>query len=150
MCVLTIGLFFLLFYLVLNLRFLILSYSAIIIIYYYYHYYHHHYYYYYNDNNNNNNNDNNNNNNNNSNTSNNTVAAAVVGNSVFFPNNNKNGTGVSCVKTASTTAESRMNLAALQQRDPYITDIVDTAKQVALYFFSSKESEWIAVWQNGI
>ncbi|XP_052090278.1 mRNA-decapping enzyme 1B-like [Mytilus californianus] len=39
-------------------------------------------------------------------------------------------------------AEGRMNLAALQQRDPYITDIVDTASQVALYSFSSKSSEW--------
>ncbi|GAB1604354.1 mRNA-decapping enzyme 1B-like [Argonauta hians] len=39
-------------------------------------------------------------------------------------------------------AEGRMNLAALQQKDPYITAIVDTAKQVALYLFSSKENEW--------
>ncbi|XP_041350167.1 mRNA-decapping enzyme 1B-like [Gigantopelta aegis] len=35
-----------------------------------------------------------------------------------------------------------MNLAALQQRDPYITDIVETASQVALYSFSSKVNEW--------
>lgn len=42
----------------------------------------------------------------------------------------------------SVTAENRMNLAALQQKDPYITDIVDTAKQVALYLFSAKENEW--------
>ena len=39
-------------------------------------------------------------------------------------------------------AEGRMNLDALQQRDPYITDIVDTASQVALYSFNSKTSEW--------
>lgn len=39
-------------------------------------------------------------------------------------------------------AEGRMNLAALQQKDPYITAIVDTAKQVALYLFSAKENEW--------
>lgn len=38
-----------------------------------------------------------------------------------------------------------MNLAALQQRDPYITDIVDTASQVALYSFNSKTSEWVCV-----
>ncbi|XP_036357320.1 mRNA-decapping enzyme 1B-like isoform X2 [Octopus sinensis] len=42
----------------------------------------------------------------------------------------------------SSGAESRMNLAALLQRDPYITDIVDTAKQVALYLFNPKNSEW--------
>ncbi|XP_046581584.1 mRNA-decapping enzyme 1B-like isoform X2 [Haliotis rubra] len=39
-------------------------------------------------------------------------------------------------------AESRMNLATLQQRDPYITEIADTASQVALYSFSSKSNEW--------
>ena len=41
-------------------------------------------------------------------------------------------------------AEGRMNLSALQQRDPYITDIVDTASQVALYSFSSKTNEWVS------
>ena len=40
-------------------------------------------------------------------------------------------------------AENRMNLAALQQRDPYITDIVDTASQVALYSFNPKSNEWV-------
>ena len=40
-------------------------------------------------------------------------------------------------------AENRMNLSALQQRDPYITDIVDTASQVALYSFNSKSNEWV-------
>ncbi|XP_074645801.1 uncharacterized protein LOC141902060 [Tubulanus polymorphus] len=39
-------------------------------------------------------------------------------------------------------AEGRINLGALQQRDPYITDIVDTASQVALYLFNPKQSEW--------
>ena len=43
----------------------------------------------------------------------------------------------------ATGAENRMNLAALQQRDPYITDIVDTASQVALYSFNSKSNEWV-------
>ena len=42
-------------------------------------------------------------------------------------------------------AEGRMNLAALQQRDPYITDIVDTPSQVALYSFSSKSNEWVSI-----
>jgi len=37
-----------------------------------------------------------------------------------------------------------MNLAALQQRDPYITDIIDTASQVALYSFSAKVNEWVS------
>ncbi|XP_052250189.1 mRNA-decapping enzyme 1B-like isoform X2 [Dreissena polymorpha] len=39
-------------------------------------------------------------------------------------------------------AEGRMNLAALQQRDPYITEILDTASQVALYSFNAKSNEW--------
>ena len=41
-------------------------------------------------------------------------------------------------------AENRMNLAALQRRDPYITDIADTASQVALYSFSAKSNEWVS------
>ncbi|XP_006824649.1 uncharacterized protein LOC102808292 [Saccoglossus kowalevskii] len=39
-------------------------------------------------------------------------------------------------------AEGRMNLAALQQQDPYITDIVETASQVALYTFNAGANEW--------
>ncbi|XP_014675226.1 PREDICTED: mRNA-decapping enzyme 1B-like, partial [Priapulus caudatus] len=39
-------------------------------------------------------------------------------------------------------AELRMNLAALQRCDPYITEIVDAASQVALYTFNSKSNEW--------
>ncbi|KAK0051889.1 mRNA-decapping enzyme 1A, partial [Biomphalaria pfeifferi] len=38
--------------------------------------------------------------------------------------------------------ESRMNLAALQQRDPYITEIIDKAVKVALYKFSQKQNKW--------
>ena len=36
-----------------------------------------------------------------------------------------------------------MNLAALQQRDPYISEIVDTASQVALYSFNCKTNGWV-------
>jgi len=42
-------------------------------------------------------------------------------------------------------AEGRMNLAALQQRDPFITEILDTASQVALYSFNSKTNEWVCI-----
>lgn len=45
---------------------------------------------------------------------------------------------------ASSGPEYTMNLAALQQRDPYITDIVDTASQVALYSFNAKQQEWVS------
>ena len=45
----------------------------------------------------------------------------------------------------NTSAEGRMNLSALQHRDPYITDIVDAASQVALYSFSAKTNEWVSV-----
>ena len=51
-------------------------------------------------------------------------------------------------KTTSRTKmaeESRMNLSALQQRDPYITGIVDTASQVALYSFNHQTTEWVSV-----
>ena len=40
-------------------------------------------------------------------------------------------------------AEEIMNLAVLQQRDPYITSIVDSASQVALYSFNAKKKEWV-------
>jgi len=42
----------------------------------------------------------------------------------------------------------RMNLSTLKQRDPFITAIVDTASQVALYSFSSKANEWVS-WIRG-
>lgn len=38
-----------------------------------------------------------------------------------------------------------MNLTVLRQRDPYIVQIVDTASQVALYSFNSKDSEWVSM-----
>ncbi|XP_012946413.1 mRNA-decapping enzyme 1A, partial [Aplysia californica] len=38
--------------------------------------------------------------------------------------------------------ESRMNLAALQQGDPYITEIIDIAVKVALYKFSQQMNQW--------
>ncbi|XP_070559634.1 mRNA-decapping enzyme 1B-like [Ptychodera flava] len=43
---------------------------------------------------------------------------------------------------AAASAAGRMNLAALQQQDPYITHIVDTATQVALYSFNPGANEW--------
>ena len=49
----------------------------------------------------------------------------------------------------ATAAETRMNLAALQQRDPYIVSIVDTASQVALYKFNAKTNEWVSFWVLG-
>lgn len=39
--------------------------------------------------------------------------------------------------------DHRMNLAALQQRDPYITEIVDKAAKVALYKFSQQMNKWV-------
>lgn len=36
--------------------------------------------------------------------------------------------------------QNRINLATLQQRDPYITEILGTAKQVALYIY---KDEWV-------
>lgn len=42
-------------------------------------------------------------------------------------------------------AGNRMNLAAVQRSDPFITDIVDTASQVALYTFSAKANEWVSL-----
>ena len=60
--------------------------------------------------------------------------------------NKSNEANIHCEANRSTEmAEGRMNLAALQQRDPYITDIVDTASQVALYSFSKDMVSWVGV-----
>ena len=48
------------------------------------------------------------------------------------------------IKMAASSAENRMNLAALQQCDPYIDDIVQTATQVALYTFNGSANEWVS------
>jgi len=39
--------------------------------------------------------------------------------------------------------EKQMNLAALQQRDPYISSISDSASQVAVYTFNANLNEWV-------
>ncbi|XP_078492566.1 uncharacterized protein LOC100182892 [Ciona intestinalis] len=39
-------------------------------------------------------------------------------------------------------AESRINLAALKRKDPYISNIIDSATQVAVYTFSPLTNEW--------
>lgn len=44
---------------------------------------------------------------------------------------------------AASSAEREMNLSALQQRDPYITGISDSASQVAVYSFNSNLNEWV-------
>ncbi|PIK39305.1 putative mRNA-decapping enzyme 1B-like [Apostichopus japonicus] len=38
--------------------------------------------------------------------------------------------------------KERINLAALQQNDPYIERILETAGQVALYNFNAEANEW--------
>ena len=48
------------------------------------------------------------------------------------------------VKMAATAEQERqMNLAALQQRDPYISSIRDSASQVAVYTFNANLNEWV-------
>ena len=44
---------------------------------------------------------------------------------------------------AATAEERQMNLAALQQRDPYIYSIRDSASQVAVYTFNANLNEWV-------
>jgi len=44
---------------------------------------------------------------------------------------------------ATAEQEKQMNLAALQQRDPYISSISDSAKQVAVYTFNASSNEWV-------
>uniref|UniRef100_A0A6F9DA09 5'-(N(7)-methylguanosine 5'-triphospho)-[mRNA] hydrolase n=1 Tax=Phallusia mammillata TaxID=59560 RepID=A0A6F9DA09_9ASCI len=46
------------------------------------------------------------------------------------------------VAKMASDAEKRINLTALQRRDPYITDILDSATQVALYTFNHTTNEW--------
>lgn len=38
-----------------------------------------------------------------------------------------------------------ISLAALQQQDPYINDIVDVASQVALYTYNNRANEWVSL-----
>lgn len=40
--------------------------------------------------------------------------------------------------------KERINLAALQQNDPYIERILETAGQVALYNFNAEANEWVS------
>ena len=44
---------------------------------------------------------------------------------------------------ATAEKEKQMNLAALQQRDPYISSIRDSASQVAVYTFNANLNEWV-------
>ena len=44
---------------------------------------------------------------------------------------------------AAIAKEMQMNLAALQQRDPYISSIRDSASQVAVYTFNANLNEWV-------
>jgi len=44
---------------------------------------------------------------------------------------------------ATAEKEKQMNLAALQQRDPYISSISDSASQVAVYTFNANLNEWV-------
>lgn len=46
--------------------------------------------------------------------------------------------------TMANDPKDRINLAALQQNDPYIERIVDTAGQVALYNFNAETNEWVS------
>lgn len=39
--------------------------------------------------------------------------------------------------------QTRINLTALQRRDPYIADILDSATQVAVYTFNPTSGEWV-------
>ncbi|KAL3221369.1 hypothetical protein MRX96_005103 [Rhipicephalus microplus] len=45
---------------------------------------------------------------------------------------------------SSSTAENRMNLAALQRVDSAVTEIVDNASQVALYKFAPATNGWVS------
>ncbi|KAH8032649.1 hypothetical protein HPB51_026102 [Rhipicephalus microplus] len=45
---------------------------------------------------------------------------------------------------STSTAENRMNLAALQRVDSAVTEIVDNASQVALYRFAPATNGWVS------
>ena len=44
---------------------------------------------------------------------------------------------------AALKPEDRMNLAALKRHDPYVSRILDSASQVALYLFNEAEDAWV-------
>ena len=45
-------------------------------------------------------------------------------------------------------AEQKINLSVLQQKDPYIIGIADSASQVAAYSFNAALNEWVFVVSN--
>lgn len=46
-------------------------------------------------------------------------------------------------KMADSSADTRVNLAALKRVDPYAIEIVETGTQVAIYKFNSQSNEWV-------
>ena len=44
---------------------------------------------------------------------------------------------------ADSSADTRVNLAALKRVDPYAIEIVETGTQVAIYKFNSQSNEWV-------
>lgn len=66
---------------------------------------------------------------------------------IFFSlplNNNLAAVHVSTKTTMASDPKERINLAALQQNDPYIERILETAGQVALYNFNAEANEWVS------
>uniref|UniRef100_S4RLY5 5'-(N(7)-methylguanosine 5'-triphospho)-[mRNA] hydrolase n=1 Tax=Petromyzon marinus TaxID=7757 RepID=S4RLY5_PETMA len=49
---------------------------------------------------------------------------------------------VRCDTKMATDRVRGISLAALQQRDPYVSGIVDVASQVALYSYNTASNEW--------
>ena len=47
------------------------------------------------------------------------------------------------VAIMASEAETRINLTALQRQDPYISNILDSATQVAVYTFNHGSGEWV-------
>lgn len=45
---------------------------------------------------------------------------------------------------------NRINLQALQNRDPYITKIIDQAQRVCVYKFLADKREWVNICKNHV
>ena len=50
---------------------------------------------------------------------------------------------VGLVEKTPSKQERQINLAALKRRDPYISNVIDSATQVAVYKFSHTTEEWV-------
>jgi hypothetical protein len=63
--------------------------------------------------------------------------------------NTNRSTNISNENTNEEDQLNRINLQALQNRDPYITKIIDQAQRVCVYKFIADKREWVKEIKTG-